>query len=105
MTGIRLASDERWLTGGLTIAVWASALAGIGLLFSGGAHRAAAPTVTVTVTLAPAPDVEPIATLPPTLVVAGRTDVYEADCARVDDGVVAGHRCTAALQGDLHSTP
>ena len=100
MTGIRLASDERWLTGGLTIVVWASALAGVGLLFSGGAYRAAAPTVVT----APAPEVDPVATLPPTLVVAARTDVYDEGCARASDRVAGGHHCTAALQADPRLT-
>jgi len=96
MTGIRLASDERWLTGGLAIVVWASALVAFGLLFSGGAHRSATPTVAT----APPADVDPVATLPPTLVVAARTDGDDAGCARASGRDGNGRRCTAALQAE-----
>ena len=94
MAGIRMASDERWLSGGLAVAVWAGALAGIGLLFSGGGYR---PDVR-TATIAPAPDVDPVATLPPTLVVAGRADVNGSDCVHVAGGASAGPGCAAGRQ-------
>jgi hypothetical protein len=92
MAGLRTASDERLFMGGIVIAVWIAGLVGVGLLFSIGERRAAAPAAVT----APPPVPTPAETLPPTVVVAGRADVYSAECGRAGERGSVERRCAAA---------
>lgn len=105
MAGLRAASDERMIAGGLVFATWLAALIGAGLLLSANPAERAAPNPA-------APAVLPegtgpaaaIGTLPPTVVVAGRADTYAPDCApqhvRAND-----RRCVFADTGRAWSPP
>jgi hypothetical protein len=99
MAGLRTAPDDRWLTGGIVVAVWLVGLAVASLLFS-----LRQPAIT---TPAPAPAaaaaiaVSPVETLPPTVVVAERAEIHAPDC-RAGERNPADHRCAAAsLRRDI----
>jgi hypothetical protein len=87
MAGSHTASDDRLFMAALVVAVWLASFAAISLLFSRG--QRAAPTPPPALPAEPA--VTPTATLPPTVVTAGRADAY--DCGPGSDGRPRERRC------------
>ncbi|MBS0374389.1 MAG: hypothetical protein JSR73_07385 [Proteobacteria bacterium] len=105
MAALRAASDEKMIAGGLVFATWLAALVGAGLLLSANPAERAAPATPppVAPSTGPGPG-QAIATLPPTVVVAGRADTYAPACgpehARAND-----RRCVFADAGRAWSPP
>ena len=105
MAGLRAASDERVIAGGLVFATWLAALIGAGLLLSAKPAEHASPAAPQPAALPTGPGpAEAIATLPPTVVVAGRADTYAPDCGPAR-GRATDRRCVFADAGRVWSPP
>ena len=103
MAGLCTTRDDQFLTGGIVIGVWLAGLAVLAvvssLMHQGVTTPAAALPEVAT------PSIAPVETLPPTVVVVERDEVYPADCRPGEHGIGDGHCASPSPRLDVADEP